>query len=591
MTTRYTIHGELTADGKRIILVADGIAYRDEMNFVAQRLALLTPLIQPIDGVDALELTLSWPAVTQLAYEFGSTWRPGPRLTTWIHDEAARRVDNPGTALSVPVPAGKVPRPYQVEGALLVATVGSALITDEPGTGKTITTILGLRERLRDSGGPVVVIAPASVVDPWVEAWQAWAPDWHTVAWRGSPDRRKALVGAADVYVASYDTATRDIGLVSKPGPLLKMKPAGLVLDECHLIKAPNSKRSTSARRLAAKSGMVVALSGTPITHTPADLWPTLVALDSEAWPARERWVGRYCESLPGDYDEKVLGLSPLREPEFRTALLGQHRRVAKADVLDQLPPKVYSQRVVELPEEYRAAYDAMEEDMLASLPDSGELAAPSILTQLQRLQQLSSAAADVDIIYELDEETGLEVPKYHVTLRAPSWKVDALLEVLAERPDKQTVVFAPSKQLIQLAGTAAAEAGYRVGYIVGGQTPKQRTENVRAFQAGETNLICVTTQAGGVGITLTAASTGVFLQRPWSLVDATQAEDRLHRIGSEIHDSIEIVDIIAANTIDSRVRAVLREKAGQLADLVQDPRIVAELLGGKSAQRKKVAA
>ena len=81
---RYTIHGELTADSSRIILVADGIAYRDEMNFVAQRLALLTPLISPIDGVDALELLLSWPAVCQLAMEFGSSWRPGERLTAWI---------------------------------------------------------------------------------------------------------------------------------------------------------------------------------------------------------------------------------------------------------------------------------------------------------------------------------------------------------------------------------------------------------------------------------------------------------------------------------------------------------------------------
>jgi SNF2 family DNA or RNA helicase len=102
-----------------------------------------------------------------------------------------------------------------------------------------------------------------------------------------------------------------------------------------------------------------------------------------------------------------------------------------------------------------------------------------------------------------------------------------------------------------------------------------------------------VTTGAGGVGLTLTAASTCVFLQRPWSLVEALQAEDRCHRIGSEIHDCVEIVDIVAANTIDTRVRAVLRDKSGQLADLVQDKRIVAELLGGASVRdlrRKKAS-
>lgn len=440
---------------------------------------------------------------------------------------------------------------------------------------------------------PVVVIAPASVVDPWVQAWRTWAPHLHVVPWRGTPVRRRQLGGTADVYVASYDTAARDIGTMGRPGPLLKLAPGALVLDECHLIKTPGSKRSTHVRRLAKKAGITIALSGTPITHSPADLWPTLVALDAEAWPARERWVSRYCMSVPGDYGDKVIGLDPQREPEFRTTLQGQHRRVAKTDVLEFLPPKVYGERVVELPEAYRKAYNQIESDMLAALPDTDgpELAPMTVLAQLTRLQQLASAAADVDETVEVDDD-GIEQVHQHVTLKAPSWKVDALLEVLEERPGQHTVAFAPSKQLVMLAGEAATKAGYTVGYIVGGQTPKQRTAQMASFQAGELDLICVTTGAGGVGITLTAASTAVFLQRPWSLVDALQAEDRLHRIGSEIHESIEIIDVVAANTIDSRVRAVLREKAGQLADLVQDPRIVAELLGGKTVtqQRKQAA-
>lgn len=439
---------------------------------------------------------------------------------------------------------------------------------------------------------PVVVVCPASVVDSWVTAWQDWAPHLRAVAWRGSPAKRRELIGQADVYVTSYDTATRDIGTAGKLGPLADTNPRSLVLDECHAIKNANAQRSKAVRRLAKHVEVVIPLSGTPITHHAGDLWPTLEAMLPGAWPSRERFVDRYCLTVPGDYSETILGLHPHREPEFRTALLGQVRRVAKADVLDQLPPKVYSVRTVELPPEYRKAYDSMERDMLAALPGSGTLGAPDTLNVLGRLQQLSAAAADVEVEYRLDEKTGLDKPHYHVTLRAPSWKVDALLEVLAERPGSPVVAFAPSKQLVELAGSAAEAAGYNVGYIVGGQTPKVRTGNLDAFQRGELDLLCVTTQAGGVGITLTAAATAVFLQRPWSLVDALQAEDRLHRIGAEIHESIEIIDIVAANTIDSRVRAKLRTKGQALADLVQDPRIVSELLGGKSVtrQRKKAA-
>jgi SNF2 family DNA or RNA helicase len=263
---------------------------------------------------------------------------------------------------------------------------------------------------------------------------------------------------------------------------------------------------------------------------------------------------------------------------------------VAKVDVLPELPPKVYSVRVVDLPREWRRAYDAMESEMLAELPDGGELSVMHVLAQLTRLSQLASAAADVTVTMErvTDVETGLTFERPHtaVRLRAPSWKVDEFLEVLGERPGKSVVGFAPSRQLMLLAGEAASKAGYRVGYIIGGQSAKERTATVEAFQAGALDVCCVTTGAGGVGLTLTAASTAVFLQRPWSLVEALQAEDRLHRIGSERHESIEIIDIVARDTIDSRVRSVLRERAGQLADLVQDRRIVAELLGGKSVKK-----
>lgn len=582
---RCSIIGELTADESQIVLMAAGA--EDALGYAAARLKLLTPLIQPSDPPGALVLPASWPAVVQLGYTFGSAWRPGPRLAAWTAAHVGARVAATGELTYQP-PDGLVPRPYQVEGALMIAATGHALITDEPGTGKTITTILGLVERGTARSvavWPVVVVCPASVVDPWVQAWRTWAPHWDVIAWRGGPARRRALIGAAHVYVTSYDTARMDAGTrYANRAPLLALDPATVVVDECHLIKSPHAARSTAVRRLAKRASTVVALSGTPITHNPADLWPTLVALAPSAWPSRERWVNRYCASAPRDYGEAVVGLDPGAEAEFRATLLGQHRRVAKADVLTQLPPKVYSVRAVELPAAWRKAYDDMEKRMLAELPDGGELSVMSVLAQLTRLSQLASAAADVTVTTELADD-GTEREHVSVTLKAPSWKVDALLDVLAERPEQPVVAFAPSRQLMLLAGEAAYHAGYRVGFIIGGQSMTERTQTVAAFQRGEADLLCATTGAGGVGLTLTAARTVVFLQRPWSLVESLQSEDRCHRIGSEIHDSIEIIDIVASKTLDTRVRAVLREKADQLADLVQDPRIVAELLGGASVR------
>lgn len=572
------VHGEATTDHKSVILIATGNDWA--IARAAKRLALLTPLFKPTNPPGALTVPLTWPAMVQLASTFGDRWRPGPRLSRWVTDEIQRRTDIKLATVGE-LPKDKRPRDYQLLGARIIAQCGAALITDEPGTGKTITAILGLLALHR--GFPALVVCPASVVDPWVEAWQDWAPWLRVVAWRG-PKRHEAM-GLADVYVTSYDTARMDSSDI-RTG-LLKMAFQAMVIDECHLIKNQKAARSLAVRRLAKKARHVVALSGTPITHNPADLWPTLQALAPNAWPSRERWVERYCETVSTDYQTSILGLHPHREEEFRLTLLGQHRRIAKKDVLTELPPKVYSVRSVEMPAEYRKSYDAMEHQMLAELPDGGELSAMSVLTQLTRLSQLASSAADVRILTEIGPD-GTEVEHQHVTLKAPSWKVDTLLEVLAERPGQPVVAFAPSRQLMVLAETAAKAAGLRVGLLVGGQAARVRTGVVVAFQSGELDLLCATTGAGGTGITLTAASTCVFLQRPWSLVEALQAEDRCHRIGSEIHDSIEIIDVIATNTIDTRIRTVLKQKAGQLSDLVQDPRIVAELLGGASVTRMR---
>jgi SNF2 family DNA or RNA helicase len=237
---------------------------------------------------------------------------------------------------------------------------------------------------------------------------------------------------------------------------------------------------------------------------------------------------------------------------------------------------------------------------MIATLPgeEEQELRVMAVLTVLQHLKQLACAPADVR--YEtrmvLDKNPdsptfGEEVEKIsvHLDLKAPSWKVAALVEVLEERPDQSVLVFAPSKQLIMLAGQAAERIGRRIGYIVGGQTAAQRTAVVDAFQDGKLDTVLATTGAGGVGITLTAASSVVFLQRPLSLVESVQAEDRAHRIGQQA-SHVEYIDIIASNTIDTRIRSILREHAGQLSELVRDPRIVNELLGGRATQRGEAA-
>lgn len=450
-------------------------------------------------------------------------------------------------------------------------------------TGKTVTTILGLRGR--ESRGekifPMVIIVPSwEVGDVWVRHVREWAPSWGEALVYGGPGRTLASPHGHAVYVTTYATATLDAASAS--GPLVKLKARAVVLDESHYAKNEKAQRTGAVQRIASRAGTFVALTGTPVTRDTGDIFPVLQAMDPETYPSRPRFVKRYLDTSDNGYGEVVEGLAALAEPEFRAALAGQYRRVSKADVLSQLPPKIYSVRRTEIPPAWRKAYDTMQDEMLAELPDGTDLPVMSTLAQLTRLSQLASSACDVAVTEERDEQTGDIRKHYEVTLKAPSWKADALLGVLAERPGEQVAVFANSRQLIGIAGYALQHK-YRCGYITGGQGKKERHDAIEKFQAGQLDVILCTAGAGGLGITLTAAGTVVFLQRSWELDKAVQPEDRAHRLDDIVmkHDAIEIIDIVAKDTVDDRVRELMRVKGGHLGQLVRDPRIVREILGG----------
>lgn len=597
---RTMVYGELSADRRHIIVMLAGGSPEDGA-YAARLLMGLVPHFSPVKRPDGtvepgvLQAPTSWAVVVQLAATFSASWRTGPTLTDWVRAELLARMDLDG-GLTVAPPAGLTPYPWQVSGARLIAATGTAYLNDEAGTGKTVTTVLGLVERAAAGHAvfPALVVCPASVITHWVRTFNDWAPWVRVAPWTGSPDFRRRLMHHHDVYVVSYETCRRDARDDTQArSPLVHLRAETVIIDESHRIKASASKQTLAVQRLARKATNVIPLTGTPIAHSVRDVHTTLEAMDHGAWPSAERMIARYADTRPMDYgDDEVLGLNPGRAAEFWDCLLGQYRRVAKADVLAHLPPKRHTVEYVEMPEPWRSTYDAYEQDMLAELPDGGELDAFTVLDQVRHLTSLASAPGDVETWYtsEVDPETGLEYEKRHqrIILKddPPGWKVDKLIEVMGRYPGQPIVTAAPSKQLMVLAGARASAAGYRVGYIVGGQTKTQRQTAIDGFQNGDLDLVCATTGAGGVGLTLTAASVLVLLQRPWGLVESSQMEDRLHRIGAEVHEHIDVVDVVAQRTVESRVRQVLKQRAGAFADFASDPRIVAECLGGASVTK-----
>ena len=597
---RGALHAELTPDGRRIVLMAAGNDW--DQSLIATHLRRLTalPSAVMVDSREtgAVTVPCTWANFVQLSNSFagatGLAFVPRERLIAWAADEYARRVAEP-PELEVSWPPWLAPRDYQVEAARMLAQAGKFFLLDEMGLGKTLTTILGIEQRRRMGIAvfPMVILVPSwEVGDVWHDEITKWMPDWPEPVMHAGPDRNdgrdvrsfRRIPGSTGIpLITTYATARRDAATID--GPLARLRPATVVIDEASLIQNANAKQSQAAERIARHAVTVVELSGTFITRDAGGAFPGLKAADPGTWQSKERYVSRFCLTQPGEYDQEITGLNPATAAQFRACLLGQMIRRAKIDVLSELPPKTYTVLRPEIPPEWRAAYRQMKDDMLAALPGNDEeLEVMDTLSQLTRLMQLASSAADVRYEEVQDQQTGLWVKKAVVTLRAPSWKAETLMGILAATSEP-VAVFTASRQLARIVGEDyLAPAGLRYGYVAGiggGITRGTRKQAVEDFQAGKLDAIVCTAGAGGLGITLTRAPAAVLLQRPFDLDKAVQPEDRIHRLG-QMAPKVEIIDVVAKDTVDERVRELLRVKAGRLGEFVRDPRIVRELLGGK---------
>lgn len=163
-----------------------------------------------------------------------------------------------------------IPKPTQIEGAKFLAARKRALLADEPRVGKTGAAImaadmLGLRK--------ILVITTASGRAVWRRAWPKWCPTGYTT---------KVVTKVAEYDPAINVTVTGWPNVISPDlrSRLLRETFDLLILDESHYAKSLDTKRTQAVlgrdAAIASRSERVWYLTGTPIPHSPADLYPML---------------------------------------------------------------------------------------------------------------------------------------------------------------------------------------------------------------------------------------------------------------------------------------------------------------------------
>jgi len=497
---------------------------------------------------------------------------------------------------------------YQRVGAEFLAFTNRALLADEPGLGKTAQTIAAIKA-LHESGQevfPILVVCPQSLKRTWEREIEQWWPDLagKIQVIDGSVSKRRAgleLGAAADVInwesvrlhsrVGGFGSirlkACKDCGGKEEPRPDEDYKGAvpesqceihpkelnlkgykTVIADEGHKAKDPNAKQTRAMWAVMHSAANRFILTGTPIADNVGDLWSLLHAIDPESFPVKSKFLDTFAVTKLNFFGGfEVLGLKPERADVFRRILRGYMRRTPKSLALPQLPPKLpTTYRYVKMKPQQLRQYQQMKKGFLTLLDGDIPLTAKGTAEQFARLRQFASATG------AWDPETE------KVKLTAPSPKVDDLAEFMQENP-KPLVVAADSKQLLMLAADRLREEKYRIGLITGDQDIDERDAAVQQFQAGELDAILLTIKAGGTGITLTAADTLYFLERSDSNIENKQTEDRIFRIGSEIHDSVRVVVVLVEDSIEDNREYNLALKEGRFQEVIQDRELAKRML------------
>jgi SWI/SNF-related matrix-associated actin-dependent regulator 1 of chromatin subfamily A len=395
--------------------------------------------------------------------------------------------------------------PHQEEAKQFLLDKRRAILADQPRVGKTLPAAAAALEHL-----PAIVVCPAIAKTVWEAAFNKLDPSVPVRVITGK--KQAAEIIASGVTIVNYD-------ILSSVTAFTGIKT--VVFDECHRLKNNKAIRTKAAMLMMKKIDRVYALSGTPIPNRPIELWPILHGLGIY----RGGWfdfAARYAKMWSAPWGLDVSGASNI--PELKALMRPFVLRRKKEDIfMDYKEPQV-SLVTFDLPIDKREqSFDA---DALAANPNA-----------LMAFEGLA----------EIMREAGMR------KIKAASEFISDLLQ-----SGEPVVVFAHHKDVVH--GLVEELKDHKPVVVVGDTPATKRTENIAAFQSGQTKVIVGNISAMSEGVDLSAADTIVFVECTWSTSALEQASSRVENINkSGVKPVIYLLTIRAS--LDHNVLAKVLKK------------------------------
>lgn len=418
----------------------------------------------------------------------------------------------------------------------------------------------------------ILILCPKSVVAAWPRQfamfdgnYEVYAADKGSVAAKTKEAQRLHGLATARrrpfACVINYDAAWRP----PFAQWVLGMQWDLVIGDELHRIKAPGGRASIFAMRLRDVASRRLGLTGTPMPHSPLDIYAQYRFLDPSIFGTSHlRFKARY--SVAGGYQgHQIVGWQNTEELHDKVYSIAVH---VGNEVLD-LPPVQHIERLVTLGPTARKAYTSMYRQFVAEVhasdayteardrgeepepPKSGVITASNAMVKALRLSQITSGVAAID-----GEDTVSIID---------TAKADALTDILEDLPsDEPVVVFTRFRADLDTVRACATRTGRTSAELSGRRNELAQWQNTK----GSPTILAVQIQAGGVGIDLTRAHYCVYLSVGLSLGNYEQSLARTHRPGQTT--TVTYYHLIADGTIDQHAYKSLQEKRDVIDDILQ---------------------
>lgn len=432
--------------------------------------------------------------------------------------------------------------PYQRAGVKYAADARRSFIADEMGLGKTIQAIATLEYNW--GSYPAVVVCPPSLVLNWKSEYAKWLPEKRVAVVtnrKNFPDR-----STYDVVVVGYSNLNTWEKQLSGH--------TSYIFDESHYCKTPTAQRTKSATRIAKsapKDGIVLCLTGTPVTNRPSEYAAQLDILGRlKDFGGLWGFYRRYCNAFQDSFGQwNISGHSHLDELNERLRGTCYIRRT-KDQVLSELPPVRHSSVLVEGTAQGMAEYKKAEDDIIKYIVERAKEIA----------LELGKSPYSAAVVAKIRAESNEHLVRLSVLRRlSAKAKMPAIEEWVKARIDdgRKVVIAAHHRDVVdelsKKFGGLKIQGAMSVDDI---EAHKKRFQNESVEDAP---VIVLSIQAAKTGHTLTAAQDCLFVELPWTPADVDQTYSRLHRLGQK--GSVTATYMLASGTIDEEIYSLIEKK------------------------------